>query len=159
MKDIEKYLRRTIECGTCPAPEEAIASERIEQLRQAILVSRNAYAPYSSFKVGCALVTTECGLFVGCNIENVMYNGMSHAELSAIVNAIVKVGPQMMIQEMTIWTPTAEPTPSCGGCRQLIREHALNGGVEIHSYCNDPGLVTTMTVEELLPNSFGPECL
>jgi cytidine deaminase len=151
---IENFIRKAIEAGTLPD-----STNRIDQLTEAIAVAEKAYAPYSKFKVGCVLVTSEDGFYLGCNVENVMYNGMSHAELTAITAAIVQEGPQMMIAEMTIWTPTDEPTPSCGGCRQLIREHALNTGIEIHSYCNDPSKYLMMTVDELLPNSFGPECL
>lgn len=130
-------------------------------LRKAIEASNNAYCPYSKFHVGAALLTKKNGIYPGCNVENVMYNGMSHAELTAITAAIIGEGPDMEIVEMVIWTPTPEPCPSCGGCRQLIREHAAsNDHVTIWSYCDDPTLSPLgMTVDELLPHSFGPENL
>ena len=159
-KEFHRYMIEAVDAGTLPAPDDLTDPlDRFSQLSAAIQAAENAYAPYSKFKVGCSLLTAEGGLYRGCNIENVMFNGMSHAELSAIVGAIVEEGPQMMIAEMTVWTPTDEPTPCCGACRQLIREHALNLGVKIHSYCSDPKLVTSMTLEQLLPKSFGPENL
>lgn len=131
-----------------------------EQLLQAIVAAKNAYCPYSKFNVGAALVTTAGRIYAGCNVENVMFNGMSHAELTAITAAICHQGPNMRIQEMTIWTPTTTPTPSCGGCRQLIREHAANMDIRIWSYCESPDIAPLgMTVSQLLPNSFGPEHL
>lgn len=133
---------------------------RTEMLLLAIRAAKNAYCPYSAFHVGAALVTTGGQLYAGCNVENVMFNGMSHAELTAISAAICHQGSDMKIQEMTIWTPTAAPTPSCGGCRQLIREHAVSMDIRIWSYCDSPDIAPLgMTVAQLLPNSFGPENL
>lgn len=127
----------------------------------AINAANKAYCPYSKFHVGAAVLTIAGEIYGGCNVENVMYNGMSHAELTAITHAIVNEGPGMKISQMVIWTPTPEPCPSCGGCRQLIREHAAsNDHVTIWSYCDDPMLSSLgMTVNELLPSSFGPENL
>lgn len=131
-----------------------------EMLHEAIVAAQHAYAPYSKFHVGAALITTAGQIYAGCNVENVMYNGMSHAELTAISAAITHQGPDMRIQEMIIWTPTDTPTPSCGGCRQLIREHAANMDITIWSYCESPDIAPLgMTVAQLLPESFGPENL
>ncbi len=87
-----------------------------------------------------------------------MYNGMSHAELTAITNAIIHEGSDMQIMEMVVWTPTPEPCPSCGGCRQLIREHAASMEVKVWSFADDPCVAPlVMSIDELLPHSFGPE--
>ncbi len=158
--DADKYIVSAVAANTIDdeldGPDFNL---RIQQLRAAIHAAVNAYCPYSKFHVGAAILTANGGIFAGCNVENVMYNGMSHAELTAITNAIVHEGPEMRIAEMAIWTPTPVPTPSCGGCRQLIREHG-DPGTMIWSYCEDPTVPPLgMTVTELLPNSFGPESL
>lgn len=128
------------------------------QLEAAIRGAQNAYCPYSNFHVGAGLLTITSNVYGGCNVENVMYNGMSHAELTAISNAIVHEGSDMQIMEMVVWTGTPEPCPSCGGCRQLIREHAASKEVKVWSFANDPMTPPlVMSVEELLPHSFGPE--
>lgn len=135
-------------------------ANRSAMLRSAINAARNAYCPYSRFHVGAALITVNADIYAGCNVENAMYNGMSHAELTAITNAILHEGPDMRIMEMVIWTPTPEPCPSCGGCRQLIREHAADPDTMIWSFGTDPTAAPLgLTVDQLLPNSFGPENL
>jgi cytidine deaminase len=128
-------------------------------LSAAINAAKNAYCVYSKFMVGAAVVTTLGDVYAGCNVENCMYNGMSHAELTAISHAIVHEGPEMKIQEMVIWTPTEKPTASCGGCRQLIREHAIPGAVvaSFSMWPSKPPLI--LSLNELLPHSFGPENL
>ena len=156
--DIEQFVSAARRSG---ALVDDCNSNRSVMLTTAIAVARNAYCPYSKFHVGAALITVTGDIYAGCNVENVMYNGMSHAELTAITNAIVHEGPDMRIMEMVIWTPTPDPTPSCGGCRQLLREH-INSSSDtmIWSFCEDPTRPPLgMTVDELLPHSFGPENL
>lgn len=132
----------------------------VTMLRYACTAAKNAYCPYSKFHVGAAILTSKNNIYAGCNVENVMYNGMSHAELTAISNAILNEGSDMKIKAMTIWTPTKVPCPSCGGCRQLIREHSEDMLTIITSYCEDPTVKPLwMRVGELLPESFGPEML
>ncbi len=135
-------------------------ANRSAMLRAAINAAKNAYCPYSKFHVGAALITVLGDIYAGCNVENAMYNGMSHAELTAISNAIVHEGPDIRIIEMVVYTPTSVPCPSCGGCRQLIREHANDSFTRVLSFCSDP-LIPPLgtTVSELLPHSFGPENL
>ena len=156
--DIDQFIFDALESG---ALKNDCNGNRSSMLREAITAARNAYCPYSKFHVGAALITVLGDIYAGCNVENVMYNGMSHAELTAISNAIVCEGPDMRIMEMVIWTPTPEPCPSCGGCRQLLREH-VNSSADtmIWSHCIDPTTPPLgMTVDELLPHSFGPENL
>lgn len=154
--DTDKFVAQALESG---ALVDDCNGNRSAMVRAAINAARNAYCPYSRFHVGAALITVFADIYAGCNVENVMYNGMSHAELTAITNAIVHEGPDMLIAEMVIWTPTPEPCLSCGGCRQLIREHAA-GNIEVWSYCLDPMRPPLgMTMNELLPHSFGPENL
>ena len=80
--------------------------QREAMLYAAISAANNAYCPYSKFPVGAAVLTIAGGIYGGCNVENAMYNGMSHAELTAISAAIVSEGPGMKISQMVIWTLT-----------------------------------------------------
>lgn len=152
----DQFVSQALETG---ALNDDCNNNRSAMLRAAINAAKNAYCPYSKFNVGAALITVLGDIYAGCNVENVMYNGMSHAEQTAITNAIVHEGPDMLIMEMVIWCPTSDPVPSCGGCRQLLREHA-SPGIEVWSFCNDPMQPPLgMTVDEMLPHSFGPENL
>lgn len=152
----DQFVSQALESG---ALVDDVNANRSAMLRAAINAAGNAYCPYSKFHVGAALLTITANIYAGCNVENVMYNGMSHAELTAITAAIATEGPDTLIAEMVIWTPTPEPCPSCGGCRQLIREHAAPHCV-VYSFCDDPTRPPLgLTVDELLPHSFGPENL
>ena len=156
--DTDKFVLKALSSG---AFVNDCNANRSAMLAAAINAAKNAYCPYSKFHVGAALLTVTGDIYAGCNVENAMYNGMSHAELTAISNAIVHEGNDMLIAEMVIWTQTPDPTPSCGGCRQLLREHiASRSESVIWSFCDDPTRPPLgMTVDELLPHSFGPENL
>jgi cytidine deaminase len=115
-----------------------------------------AYAPYSKFLVGAAVRDERGQIHGGCNIENAAYPQGWCAETSAIAAMIMSGGKA--ISEMTvIGTGDLLCTP-CGGCRQKIREFA-KGTVKIHMCGEDGNLKQTMTLDELLPASFGPENL
>ncbi len=153
--DIDKYIKITKDHGHLGHDVNDLVAQ---QLEAAIRAAQNAYCPYSNFHVGAGLLTVTANVYGGCNVENVMYNGMSHAELTAITAAIVHEGSHMLIMEMVVWTGTDEPCPSCGGCRQLIREHAASKEVKVWSFADDPTTPPLiMSVDELLPHSFGPE--
>ena len=157
MKDInvQDFVREARRAGSFG---QDVNDLRARQLETAIRAAKNAYCPYSKFHVGAALLTVTANIYGGCNVENVMYNGMSHAELTAISNAIVHEGSDILIMEMTVWTPTDEPCPCCGACRQLIREHAANDEVIVWAFCQDPAKMPVgMMVKDLLPKSFGPD--
>lgn len=122
----------------------------IDELKQkAIQAASNAYAPYSKFKVGCALLTQSGNIYVGCNVENASYGLTICAERNAIAQAVNQEG-QIKIQSLVVYTPTATPTPPCGACRQVIHEF---GNPEVHSVC-DSDKSTTHQLSELLPNAF-----
>ena len=153
----DAFVSQALECG---ALVNDCNANRSAMLRAAINAAQNAYCPYSKFSVGAALLTVTANIYAGCNVENVMFNGMSHAELTAITAAITAEGPDMLIAEMVIWTPTPEPCPSCGACRQLIREHAASRDIRVYSFYDGPTKPPlVMSVDELLPHSFGPEML
>lgn len=126
-----------------------------ELIRLATEARDTAHAPYSNHPVGAALVADTGEIFTGCNVENAAYPLGSCAEQSAIA-AMVRGGGRA-IRELVVVGPTDAPCTPCGGCRQRIREFATSDTL-IHS-CNSERVLLTMTMDELLPESFGPENL
>ncbi len=126
-----------------------------ELLGLASSVKANAYAPYSQFPVGAALRTASGQVFVGCNVENAAYPQGTCAEAGAIA-AMVAGGEQAIAVIVTVCDGEALATP-CGGCRQKIREFAVPGTV-VH-VAGAQGVIRSYSVDELLPDSFGPENL
>lgn len=114
-----------------------------------------AYAPYSKFQVGAAILAENGRIYSGCNVENAAYPQGSCAEAGAIA-AMVRDGGRKIREIAVIGAGTALCTP-CGGCRQRIREFA-DAETRIH-VCDANGVRRSFTCEELLPVSFGPEHL
>jgi cytidine deaminase len=115
-----------------------------------------AYAPYSKFLVGAAVLDERGQIHGGCNIENAAYPQGWCAETSAIA-AMIMSGSRCIAEMAVIGTGDLLCTP-CGGCRQKIREFA-KGNVKIHMCGEDGKVKQTFTLDELLPASFGPENL
>jgi cytidine deaminase len=114
-----------------------------------------AYAPYSKYQVGAAILAENGKVYSGCNIENAAYPVGNCAEASAIA-AMVRDGARQIREIAVIGSGTELCTP-CGGCRQRIREFA-SAATRIHA-CDASGVRHTFTCDELLPQSFGPEHL
>ena len=119
-------------------------------LQAATEVRLNAYAPYSRFKVGAALMSTTGHLHIGCNVENAAYPEGTCAEAGAIA-AMVASG-DTSIAEMLVIADCPAPVPPCGGCRQKIAEFA-DASVTV-TLCTLDGKSLTMTLAELLPGAF-----
>ena len=115
----------------------------------------NAYAPYSKFSVGAALLTPEGEIFSGCNVENAAYPQGACAEAGAIAE-MAKAGRRRIAEMLVIGGGAGLCTP-CGGCRQRIREFAASDA-PIH-IAGPEGVRGRFTLAELLPKSFGPENL
>ena len=131
-------------------------SEYFERLfEEAKKVRERAHVPYSQFKVGAALLSEDKKIIVGCNVENAAYPQSQCAEASAIGN-LVSQGFSNIIEVVVIGSGDILASP-CGGCRQRLREFA-SLDTPIHM-CNINGHLKTLTLAELLPDSFGPENL
>ena len=131
-------------------------SENFDKLFNAAkTVRENAHVPYSNFKVGAAFLTEDGSIISGCNVENAAYPQTQCAEASAI-GSLISSGYKKINEIVVIGSGSLLCSP-CGGCRQRIREFALLN-IKIHM-CNDKGLLKTSTLEQLLPDSFGPENL
>ena len=126
-----------------------------ELLSAARAAQANAHAPYSHFPVGAALRTPSGKVFAGCNVENAAYPQGTCAETGAIA-AMAAAGERAIEVILTIADGDMLATP-CGGCRQKIREFATPATV-IH-VAGPEGVRKTYTMDELLPDSFGPENL
>ena len=119
----------------------------IDAARRAL---ENAYAPYSSIQVGCAITTSNGKLFSGCNVENAAFPSSQCAEASAI-GAMVTGGKQK-ISEMVVMNVADFLCFPCGNCRQIIQEFG-SPDVKVH-LCGLEGLKKTFLFKELLPNVF-----
>lgn len=118
-------------------------------------VRAKAYAPYSKFQVGAAILADDGNIYSGCNVENAAYPVGNCAEPSAI--AAMLAGGGKRIRRVYVTGPGTAPVTPCGGCRQRIREFA-DPDVEIISHGVD-GEPLVQTLEQLLPHSFGPDHL
>ena len=118
-------------------------------------IRAKAYAPYSNFHVGAAILADDGNIYSGCNIENAAYPQGNCAETSAIAAMIAGGGKR--IKRIYVTGPGTAPVTPCGGCRQRIREFA-DLDVEVISHGVD-GQPLLQTLGQLLPHSFGPEYL
>ncbi|GLK79399.1 cytidine deaminase [Methylopila turkensis] len=114
-----------------------------------------AYAPYSRFAVGAALVTPEGAIHAGCNVENAAYPVGSCAEAGAI-SAMVAGGGHRIAAILVLGGGDALCTP-CGACRQRLREFAAENATVL--VAGPEGVRRSFTLGELLPASFGPDVL
>jgi cytidine deaminase len=114
-----------------------------------------AYAPYSQFLVGAAILDEHGRIHAGCNIENAAYPQGVCAEASAL-SAMVLAGGRQAVAVLVVGVADTPVTP-CGGCRQKLREFAGSDAVVL--VASPEAVVLQLTLEQLLPHSFGPEHL
>ncbi len=98
------------------------AATREGLLRSARKAMKNAYAPYSKFRVGAAILTASGETFVGCNVENASYGMTNCAERTAIFAAVAQLGPKIEIRAVAVTNDHGVPCAPCGACRQVIYE-------------------------------------
>jgi cytidine deaminase len=116
---------------------------------------RNAYAPYSNFKVGAAVRAASGAIFAGANVENVAFPQGQCAETSAL-GALITAG-ETAITAVAVVAERLEHCPPCGGCRQRLAEF---GDASTPVYLGRPGSdPQTSSLGELLPGAFGREAL
>jgi cytidine deaminase len=109
-----------------------------------------AYAPYSKFRVGAAVLTRAGKIHTGCNVENASYGLSSCAERTAIFKAVTE--GEREIVAVAVYTPTRKPTLPCGACRQVI--HEFGPKAVILCACRSRERLET-TLDQLLPGAFG----
>jgi len=110
---------------------------------------KNAYAPYSHFAVGAAVLTAEGRIYTGCNIENISYGLTNCAERTAIFQAIAH--GEREFTHLVICTDTDNWTAPCGACRQVMLEFAPQMQVIM---VNSRGERKQLSAAELMPDAF-----
>ncbi len=125
-------------------------------IQSATEACHHAYAPYSRFPVGAAVLDEHGAIHSGCNVENAAYPSGSCAEEQAIGSMVVQGGRR--IRQIVIVGRSDVPVTPCGACRQRIREFG-DAQTQIHVVDLDRGLQRSYTIGELLPEAFGPENL
>jgi cytidine deaminase len=116
--------------------------------------SRSAYAPYSNFHVGAAILTESGALHAGCNVENASYGLAICAERNAAAAMALADPEDREIRLVAVFSPDASPCFPCGACRQVLREFGCKEVV-----VEDGSGLRSYPFEEILPHSFGPEDL
>ncbi len=131
------------------------ATQRAALLRAAQAARQQAYAPYSNFRVGAAVLDEAGRIHAGCNVENAAYPQGLCAEGLAL-GAMVLAGGRRAQALLVAGDGAALVTP-CGGCRQKLREFA-EGATPV-LLADDAGVQQAFTLDELLPHGFGPSHL
>ncbi|MFP4958284.1 cytidine deaminase [Bacillus subtilis] len=128
---------------------------RQELITEALKARDMAYAPYSKFQVGAALLTKDGKVYRGCNIENAAYSMCNCAERTALFKAVSEGDTEF--QMLAVAADTPGPVSPCGACRQVISELCTKDVIVVLT--NLQGKIKEMTVEELLPGAFSSEDL
>lgn len=108
-----------------------------------------AYAPYSNFKVGAALLTDDGKIFTGCNVENGSYGATNCAERTAIFKAVSE--GYKNFEKIAIVSSGGEFTMPCGMCLQVMSEFMLDADIILS---NDSSEIKILKVKDFLPHSF-----
>ena len=124
------------------------ALRRLE--KSARSVAAKAYAPYSRFPVGAAVLGGSGRVYSGCNVENASYGLCNCAERTAIFSAIAKHGPELEILAVAVANDHEGPCSPCGACRQVIYEFGPRAIV----YYQDKNGLKQSSITDLLPEGF-----
>lgn len=128
--------------------------QQMALVKAALRASHAAYAPYSNYQVGAAVLCRDGSVFVGCNVENAAYPLCICAERVALGAAVAQ--GQRDFVGIAVATHSSPPASPCGSCRQVMLE--LGRGMEV-VLCNHAGETRTTTVEALLPDAFDGRAL
>ncbi|MDI6740659.1 MAG: cytidine deaminase [Candidatus Edwardsbacteria bacterium] len=125
-----------------------------ELIAAARAAQRNAYAPYSKFKVGAALMAGDGAVITGCNVENASYGLSSCAERNAVFKAVSE--GRRRFHAVAIAADTLEPAAPCGACRQVLSE--FNPGLTV-IMVSKRGAMKIVSLDQLLPYAFAAQSL
>jgi cytidine deaminase len=130
-----------------------ISPAQATELQQlAIAVAHHAYAPYSNFRVGAALLLTDGNIVTGCNVENASYRLTVCAEQAAIAAAVSLHGPKIRIRAIAVANLNDTASQPCGACRQTIHEFSIPDTIVYFPAAN--GAIAEATIASLLPAAF-----
>jgi homotetrameric cytidine deaminase len=130
-----------------PVPEALLAM----LLAAARKAAQNAYAPYSKFRVGSALLLTNGQVVTGANVENASYGLTICAERSALVSAVSQFGPGIRVAAVAVANLNDAASPPCGACRQVLAEFVLPDAPVMFPAADG---MRTMAFSELMPVAF-----
>ena len=136
----------------------SLTSEQIAALQQqAVAIAHNAYAPYSNFRVGAAILLTDGNIVTGCNVENASYRLTVCAEQAAMAAAVALHGPALQspalrIRAIAIANLNGAASPPCGACRQMI--HEFSSPDTLVFFPADAKTTVQTTIAQLLPAAF-----
>jgi cytidine deaminase len=134
---------------------KSISPAQIRKLEAAARrAAKSAYAPYSHFPVGAAVLTESGRIFPGANVENASYGLCNCAERTAIFAAVA--AGERKLRAVAVYTPTPTAVMPCGACRQVINEFGPDA--RVISSCAGADRID-VTLPALLPAAFGPENL
>ena len=135
-----------------PTDQTSITPARQSELqRLAAEAARSAYAPYSRFYVGAAILLESGEIVTGCNVENASYRLTTCAEQTAIAAAVAQYGPTIRLRAVAIHNLNETPCQPCGACRQTIAEFAGPDCLILFPGQHGP---STCTLADLLPAAF-----
>jgi cytidine deaminase len=126
-----------------------------ELIQAALEAARMAYAPYSGFRVGAALLLENGETVTGANVENVSYGLTICAERSALVRAVAMYGPEVRVAAAAIVNLNDKPSPPCGACRQVLAEF-MDAEAPVSFPAERSGILAPITLpfRELMPFGF-----
>ena len=116
--------------------------------------STRAYAPYSDFRAGAAILTENGAIHTGCNVENASYGLAICAERNAAAAMALASPDDREIRLVAVYSPDASPCFPCGACRQVLREFRCKEVI-----VEEASGLRRYPFEEILPHAFGPEDL
>ena len=145
--------------------------QKNELITKALQARQSAYAPYSDYLVGAALLCEDGSIYTGCNVENASYGATNCAERTAVFKAVSE-GKRRFVAiaiaggkaeratdaDQTTDLQTTDYAFPCGVCRQVLREFANPTQMTV-IVCKSVDDYKEMTLEQLLPESFGPDNL
>ena len=126
-------------------------AEQLDLARQACAIRERAYAPYSNYRVGSALLSRSGQVYTGCNIENAAYPLCICAERAAVAKAVSDGEREFMA--IAVATTGGRGTP-CGACRQVLAEFATGGDITVFLVDETGQIVDHTSVWALLPRAF-----
>ena len=132
-------------------------AEKTSLRERAAEAAEHAYAPYSQFRVGAALLLEDGAVVTGCNVENCSYRLTSCAEQGAIARAVAEFGPKIRVRAVAVANLNEAASMPCGACRQTLSE--FGGDAMVVLYPGEGGAVEETTLGELLPHAFRLEHL
>lgn len=134
-------------------------AQRAELVTAARAAARHAYAPYSDYSVGAALLFEDGAVITGCNVENASYGLALCAETVAVAKALGE-GRRGGLVAVAVTGPADKgdgaPITPCGRCRQVLNEIAQLGGTDPLVLCVGTERTESVALSDLLPRAFGP---